>query len=217
MEIIISCKDFAVAVKPHGVLSEYDAGRANMITELSSALSVPPESIFPVHRLDVTTEGLMVYALSEYAAAELSRTVANGELHKTYLAFVTAADDLEREGEMRDYLFFDRRAAKSYVVAPGKKGAKEARLSYSLGEPFEWRGVTVTPATVVLHTGRTHQIRAQFSSRHSSIVGDGKYGSRINYKKPALFSVGLSFSFRGKRYDFSIADRVRFDGEFLQI
>ena len=205
-----------VAVKPYGVLSEYDAGRTNMITELSSALGVPPESVFPVHRLDVTTEGLMVYALSEPAAAELSRAVAGGELKKTYLAFVTAADGLEKEGEMCDYLFFDRRAAKSYVVAPAKKGAKEARLSYSLGEPFEWRGVTVTPATIELHTGRTHQIRAQFSSRRSAIIGDGKYGSRINYKKPALFSVGLSFSFRGKRYDYSIVDRIRFDSEFLQ-
>lgn len=206
VRIIHKNDDFVVAVKPYGVLSERDDARENMVAELSRTLGVPPEHIYPVHRLDATTAGLIVYALTKDAAAKLSATIAGGGFRKEYIAFVTDAEVLAPSGEMRDFLFFDKGSAKSFVVKENKKGAKEARLEYTLLDGIEWRGVTVTPVKIKLHTGRTHQIRAQFSSRGCPLIGDGKYGSRINYKRPALVSCAISFELRGNRESFELDD-----------
>ena len=57
--------------------------------------------------------------------------------------------------------------------------------------------------SVKLHTGRFHQIRAQFSSRKHPIIGDGKYGSRDNKAAfPALFAYRMAFEINGKKYEF---------------
>ena len=210
-ELIYRCSDFAVVRKEYGELSEYDETRPNVISSVAQALSVSADSVYPVHRLDATTAGLTVYALTKDAARELSEAITDGRFHKTYIAFVTADERLPETGEMCDFLFFDRRAAKSYVVDSSKKGAKEARLTYSLGEKTEYKGVTVTKAKIGLQTGRTHQIRAQFGARKSPLVGDGKYGSRVNAKKPSLFSAAIKFSFRGEEFAFSIEDEVSFE------
>ena len=204
IRIIDSNKDYVIAVKPYGVMSEWDEGRANMPDELSKTLGISREQIYTVHRLDTTTEGLMAYALSKKAAAELSACIAEGRFHKTYIALVTAAEDLPSEGEMTDMLFFDRRQGKSFVVSGDKKGAKEARLKYELLEPIKWRENIVTPARIELFTGRTHQIRAQFAARRSPLIGDGKYGSRVNYKRPSLFSCALSFEWKEEKISCSL-------------
>ena len=214
LEIIAREEEWIVAVKPFGVLSEDRAeggeGEAGMPALIREALpeaepGQPSPEVRPVHRLDRTTEGLMVYALTKRAAAELSRAVADGEFHKTYRAYLTADPALPPSGEMRDRLFFDRRRDKAFIVPAEKArgGAKEAILRYTLGEPFLWRGQTVTPADIELVTGRTHQIRAQFGARRSPLLGDGKYGSRVNYKAPSLFCTAISFPWKGRTRSFS--------------
>jgi 23S rRNA pseudouridine1911/1915/1917 synthase len=161
------------------------------------------DQVFTVHRRDRTTEGLTVYALTKKGAALLSRSVAEGTFRKTYAAFVTADHGLPEEGEMRDWLWFDRRRDKAFVADSPRPGAKEAVLRYRLEREFLWREKTVTEARVELETGRTHQIRVQFASRRSPLVGDGKYGSRLNRKGPSLFSVTLEFPWEGSIQTFT--------------
>lgn len=189
--------DWAVAVKPYGVLSEDggEPGMPSLLRQMLDDMGAPYEDIHPVHRLDRTTEGLMVYALTKKGASALSRAAAEGKLRKIYTAYLTAAPDLPAEGEMRDRLFFDRRRDKSFVVPPDadRRGAKEAVLRYRIADTFDWRGHTVSEARIELLTGRSHQIRVQFGSRKSPLLGDGKYGSRVNRKGPSLFSTELSF------------------------
>lgn len=169
-----------------------------------------PESVFPVHRLDRTTAGLMVLAREKQAAAILSRQAQTGEMQKRYLALVHGSPIL-KEGVMTDDLFYDRRTGKAYPVSQGtttpsagplpcadqpngsRRGVKRAVLSYQCLETYETRWGTVTLAGIALLTGRTHQIRAQFAARGTPLLGDGKYGSRANYKGCALFSTELSF------------------------
>ena len=184
-----------VAVKPFGILSEDDGSPDCMPALLRAAGIATP---YPVHRLDRTTEGLMLWAGTREAAAILSAEAQNGTFSKVYRALVTASPDLPPAGEMRDHLFFDRRRDKAFVVTGERRGAKEAVLRYSLGEPFDWRGHTLTPTRVELLTGRTHQIRVQFAARKSPLAGDGKYGSRLNYKSPSLFCEEISFVWEGE-------------------
>ena len=108
---------------------------------------------------------------------------------------------------MRDFLFKDSRARKVYPVKTGRKGAKEALLDYTLlaaadaGQPDA--SLPVSLCRVLLHTGRTHQIRVQFASRKHPLLGDGKYGSRV--KCPiALQCARIAFFHpaTGKRMEF---------------
>ena len=151
MEVLYLSKDYIVVNKPYGMLAEKPADgadRPNMpdaVREVLLQRNARFEDVFCVHRLDATTAGVMVYALTRTAAAKLSKEITEGRFRKTYLAWITADENLPGEGEMRDYLFFDRRADKSFVVKADKKGAKEARLSYSLGEAFDLDGDVITP------------------------------------------------------------------------
>lgn len=210
MEVVFFAGDYIVINKPYGMLSERPqngASRANVPDEIEKYLTekgIAFESVYTVHRLDATTCGLMVFALNKKAAAALSREITEDRFHKVYLAWISADEGLPGEGEMHDYLYFDRRADKSFVVKPQKKSSKEARLTYTLGEPFEIDGALVTPAKIKLDTGRTHQIRVQFAARRSPLVGDGKYGSRVKHNGASLWSVELGFRWHGRDVRYSI-------------
>jgi 23S rRNA pseudouridine1911/1915/1917 synthase len=90
---------------------------------------------------------------------------------------------------MVDYLYHDRLKNKSFVVDGKRKGSKEASLEYRVLEKKE--GLSLVE--VKLHTGRTHQIRVQFSKRGNMLFGDGKYGARDHGVPVALWSCRLCF------------------------
>ena len=115
------------------------------------------------------------------------------ELKKEYLAVVRGALSPEN-GEMRDLLFHDRRQNKTFVVERQRAGVKEALLEYDTIERLVTaRGEECSLVHVLLHTGRTHQIRVQFASRGHSLLGDGKYGGRGDGRQIALFATRLAF------------------------
>ena len=206
IEIIYISGDYAVINKPAGMLTESSDSDscAAEIREYLTENSLPFEDVYTVHRLDRNTMGLMVYALTKKSAAELSRLIAGGEFHKTYRALINPSEDLPESGEMRDYLFFDRVRDKSFVVSENKKSAKLAVLEYRLGETVEVDGIAAREAWIQLKTGRTHQIRVQFASRRSPLIGDKKYGSRVNYRGCALASVKIEFPWNGKTAEYEI-------------
>lgn len=184
-EILYADAAIAVVVKPAGVLSQGDAENA-MPVLLREQLG---GEIFPVHRLDQPAGGVMVYAQTQAAAAKLSAQMQSEAFGKEYLAVLDGTPE-PVEGELHDLLFFDRQKGKSYAVRRRRAGVKEARLSYRTLAQAE--GLTLV--RVRLHTGRTHQIRVQFSSRGWPLTGDGKYGSRNNRCTLALWSAELRFA-----------------------
>lgn len=184
-EILYADAAVAVVVKPAGVLSQGDAEDA-MPVLLQKRLS---GAIFPVHRLDQPTGGVMVYARTQDAAAKLSAQMQSEAFGKEYLAVLDGTPE-PAEGELHDLLFFDRQKGKSYAVRRKRAGVKDARLAYRVLAQAE--GLTLV--RVRLYTGRTHQIRVQFSSRGWPLTGDGKYGSRNNRCAPALWSAELHFA-----------------------
>ncbi|MBQ7767372.1 MAG: RNA pseudouridine synthase [Oscillospiraceae bacterium] len=187
MEILFENRDFVACVKPVGLDSESQVPGA-LREQLGG-------EIFPLHRLDKNVGGVMVYARNKNAAAELSAAIAKGEMVKEYVALVHGTPPAE--GDWEDLLFKDSRKNKVFVVKRQRAGVKAARLTYQLIKAGEQSLVHIR-----LYTGRSHQIRVQFSSRGFPLVGDHKYGSRDERKEPMLFSRRISFPYKGQAYVF---------------
>ncbi|MBQ6600366.1 MAG: RluA family pseudouridine synthase [Clostridia bacterium] len=186
MEIIFEDKDIVVAIKPPEILSQGDEkGRANAVDILKDMTG---SEIFPVHRLDKGVGGVMVFAKNSKSAAELSRQVSDRTMEKTYLALLHG-EITEEKGRLEDLLFFDRGKNKSFVVKRERRGVKKALLDYECIE----RGQGKSLVRVSLITGRTHQIRVQFSSRGYPLFGDRRYGAKDEEKNIALLSKEISF------------------------
>ena len=186
MEVLYSDEHIVVCIKPVGILSQADSlGSESMITLLSKMYGC---EIYPLHRLDKGVSGVMVYAKTKFAAAKLSQDIAEHRFKKEYLAVVHGVP--ENNGEMVDLLFKDSRKNKSFVVDRKRKGVKEASLQYKLIKTDGQNSLV----EILLHTGRTHQIRVQFAFRKMSLLGDKKYGADDDYNNIALFSYRISFN-----------------------
>lgn len=200
INIIHNEKHFLVCIKPSGVLSENSDGKTDgMVTLLSEQLDT---EIFPVHRLDREASGLMVFAKTKVGAAKLSSLVQNNDFEKIYLALVHGVPE-EPNGVMEDLLFKDSSKNKTFVVKKERKGVKKASLEYTTLQTKEFDGEFFSLVRVKLHTGRTHQIRVQFSSRGMPLAGDSRYGSRLKTEM-RLFShrIGFVNPFGGKQMSF---------------
>lgn len=203
-EIIYKCPEYVITKKPAGISSQKNPSGDNMIVSLSEILSMKEESIFPIHRLDTPVGGTMIYALDKKSASLLSEMVAKRTLKKYYLAVIHGKPE-ELNGKMQDLLFRDSRTNKSYVVKRMRKGVKEALLEYQVLDTKYIDNLPVSLIRILLHTGRTHQIRIQFSHRKMPLLGDRRYGSGKDSCSVALWSDTLEFvsPFDGKekRYE----------------
>ena len=192
MDISVLFEDahIIVVLKPPALVCESTAkkdGLADLLAERTGGY------IGTVHRLDRGVGGVMVYAKTPAAAAKLSAAVQARELTKVYLA-VVRGKMIPASGEMRDLLFHDRHQNKTFVVERQRAGVKEALLEYDTVEELTTaRSEECSLVNVLLHTGRTHQIRVQFASRGHTLIGDGKYGARGDNRPIALFAKRLAF------------------------
>ena len=190
MEILYEDARILVVIKPAGVISS-DDGEGSMPQLVRAALGSEAACVRTVHRLDAAVSGVMVFARSQAAASILSEQIRSGAFDKTYLAAVHGAFP-SSQGQMEDLLWYNRSLRKSRVMdAPGKD-VKRALLSYEALGYDAARDISLVK--IRLHTGRTHQIRIQFSSRNHALLGDRKYGAGEEDGCPiALWSYALSF------------------------
>lgn len=143
-----------------------------------------------VHRLDRVTGGVMVYAKSSKAAARLSEQMHEGDFSKKYLT-VLVGSPKEKHGIWTDYMKKNTINNMVYVCPPTVEGAKRAELEYRVIDEKDGLSLVM----IELHTGRTHQIRVQSSSRGTPVYGDMRYGGEKAVKgRIALWAASLSFS-----------------------
>ena len=199
MNIIYYDNNLIVCIKPAGVISTDEEG--GMPQLLREALGDDKADIRAVHRLDQVVSGLMVYAQSNAAASELSRQIRCGDFRKSYLAVVHGVPE-ERKGRFEDILLRSKEKRKTFVINKPARGAQNAILDYELLGSNGERSLVA----IELITGRTHQIRAQFSHRRLPLLGDRKYGAGEDNCRIALWSYSLRFinPETGKRMSFKV-------------
>jgi len=136
-----------------------------------------------IHRLDRPVGGIMVFARSSKAASRLTKAFNEHKIVKKYLAIVYGKVD--NKGKFIDYIEKDK-DGNSYISDNGKR----AELDYELMEYNNKCDCSLV--SIVLKTGRHHQIRVQFASRGHYLLGDQRYGIQDNMQI-SLFSYYLSF------------------------
>ncbi len=186
--ILFEDNHLLVAVKPAGVLSQSDTtGAPDMLTLLKAYLvekyNKPGEAYLGLlHRLDRPVRGVMVFAKTSKCASRISEQIRNRTVKKKYRAIVYGAFDNEK-GEIRSFLLKNSKTNLVDVFENREKAPKDAKecfLEYEVIGQGRIAGVPVSLLSVDLHTGRSHQIRAQLSSIGHPIVGDRKYGKGPN-------------------------------------
>ncbi len=192
IDILFENKYVIAAVKPPGILSQGAAdgkGDKDMPKLLSEQTG---GKVFLINRLDRCTGGIMLFGKDQKSAGAISALISDKEkCIKEYLAVVSGIPE-PHFGTMEDLLFKDARAGKSFVVSGERKGAKKAALGYEVIQSREGEHGTLSLVKIRLGTGRTHQIRVQFSSRGMPVAGDGKYGSRERVRGCADSELGVS-------------------------
>ena len=187
MELIYVDDDIVVAIKPARVLSTDEPG--GMPELVRESLGNPKADIRTVHRLDRVVSGLMVLARNPKAASELSRQIREDAFGKEYQAVLHGVPEAE-EGTLRDLLGRDKARKMTYVAPEEGKGIQEALLNYRVLQKTE----DFSRVQIQLITGRTHQIRVQFSSRGMPLVGERKYAVLEDPCEIALWSCKLAFT-----------------------
>ena len=193
MNIIYQDNHLLVVEKPVNIPVQADSSQdEDLLTMLKAYVKETynkPGNVYLglVHRLDRPVGGVMVFARTSKAAARLSKAVAERKLHKTYLAVVegTASD---KKNVWTDYLIKDQ--STNTVTVTDKEHGKLASLDYEVLDNKD--GFSLLK--INLHTGRSHQIRVQTSSRGLPIWGDQRYNKHaVKHQQIALWSYKLEF------------------------
>lgn len=197
IDVLYSDDRIVICIKPPRILSTDEPGG---LPELLRT-RLETDNIRTVHRLDRVVSGLMVLARTSRAASDLSKQITDGSFKKRYLAVVHGCPEKE-QGTFTDLLIRDKAQRITKVTRTPGKDAREAVLEYRVLDSKN--GLSLV--SIELITGRTHQIRAQFSSRSMPLVGDKKYGITDDSEDIALWSHRLSFTHpkTGERMEFSV-------------
>ena len=156
--------------KPNGLATMSDKEGEKSLLSLAEIYA--KQKLFPVHRIDQPTSGIVLFAKNKKSLAKLNADLQDGKMKKKYWAWVKGAPPAQ--GELIDFLWRDGKLKKAKVVEKSHSKAKEAKLTFTLMQST----VHYALLEVKLITGRFHQIRAQFSNQGWPIQGDEKYGAK---------------------------------------
>ena len=155
------------------------------------------DNIEPCHRIDRNTKGLVLFSKTEETHRQILEMFKNGKIEKHYLAKVYGIPK-KKHAVLEAYLFKDSKKSMVYISDVPKKGYQKIITEYTIVAADN--KLNISTLDIILHTGKTHQIRAHLAHIGHPILGDGKYGiNKINkqfgYKTQELYSYSLKGSF----------------------
>lgn len=195
MEILYEDNHIIVVYKEKGILSQADGSdKPDMLTIIKEYIKTTynkPGNVYLglVHRLDINTSGVMVFAKTSKAASRLSEQIKDNKLNKRYYCIVEGT--IIKPNKLIDRMEKDE----TRRIAYSSNSGKEAILVYTPIKQFKKNDVNLTLLDIELVTGRFHQIRFQLSNIGHPLYGDKKYGSKheINYNEFPLEAYSLNF------------------------
>ena len=198
-ELLLSHNDFKIVYEDDNILVVDKPTGIEVVGEnsLTSYLQRQYPSSMPCHRLDRNTFGLVLFSKSDEALQILFDKFKNHEIKKYYKCKVYGIPT-PKHAELKAYLFKDSNKSQVYISDLPKKGYREIITEYTVISSNTKENTSVLE--VLLHTGRTHQIRAHLAHIGYPIIGDGKYGineinKRFNKKIQELQAYKIEFNF----------------------
>lgn len=196
VSILYEDRDIIVCEKPQGMAVQSDKTVSMDLLHYLKAYLYEKQKkegepeLYLIHRLDRPVGGILVFARTKEAAADLSRQIQQSEMEKTYQAILTGVLS-EKDGRFVDYLLKDPKTNTSKIVTKETKGAKRAELEYEVLDEIQTDQGEYTYILIHLKTGRHHQIRVQFAAHHAGIYGDTKYNPVFQKKRKKYVTIGL--------------------------
>ena len=199
-QIVFEHDDWLLTYKPPGSDFHDDGGQLGWFNEVQSDLNM---TLYPVHRLDKPTSGLVLMAKSLDACRTINELFAGREMEKWYLALVPNTMK-KKQGAIIGDMEKSRRGA--FKLLPTKRNPAVTQFfSYSL-EP----GVRI--CLLKPKTGKTHQLRVALKSLAAPIIGDKLYGG-VESDRVYLHAFALRFQYGGDFYEFSLPPT---EGKYFQ-
>ena len=184
-----------VCYKEKGILSQADSSdKLDMLTIIKDYIKEKynkPGNVYLglVHRLDINTSGIMVFAKTSKAAKRLSESIQKHRFIKKYKATVEGLLDNNDYLLLKNYITKNEEQKKSYITNTGQ----EAILEFKALKSYKLNNTLVTDIEINLKTGRFHQIRCQMANIGHPLYGDIKYGSKNKANEMPLEAYHLSF------------------------
>lgn len=194
-EVIEENEKFLVVYKKPNTSFHSEDGQAGLFEQVKQGQGL--QELYPVHRLDKVTSGILVMAKTAAVNQALVEQFKNREVQKYYLA-ISAKKPKKKQGLIKGDMESARRGAWK-LLATHKNPAITQFFSTSLGDGK--RLFIIKP-----HTGKTHQIRVALKSLGSPIMGDSLYGDALvnaNMDRVYLHAFSLSFCLQGESYRFT--------------
>ncbi len=185
---------FIIVSKPAGE-NFHSEEKAGFVVQMSEQFGIP---LFPVHRLDKMTSGLVIFAKDSETAAQFGKMFENREIEKYYLA-ISIRKPKKKMGWIKGDMDKARRG--DYKLLTTMENPAITQFVSCALRTHE-RGFLIKP-----HTGKTHQIRVALKSLGSPIAGDERYAQADIARKEDrgyLHAYALRFTLNGEEFSFVV-------------